>query len=439
MTTGSTPPVPVRAAIRDLQPSLTLQINDRVRQLRASGQQIYHLGFGESRFPVHVLIAQALRENAQRRSYQPLLGMPALRQTIGAYYQSKFGWEVDAEQVVVGPGSKALLYAIMLALTGEVVLPTPTWVSYAPQVELTGRSFSYVPMDGAQGYRLDAESIRAYLDRKGGPTTLLYSNPHNPTGTVMTSLEVQALAALAQERALTVLSDEIYMLTTHADTPPVSVYDHYPQGTVVTGGLSKHLSVGGWRFGVAILPPGAPGRALADALHNLAGAIWSCVAAPVQHAALVAYSGAVEIERYIRDCTRMHAVRTRYLYDALREFGVSLPELEGGFYLYPSFARWKSPLAKRGVQNSVDLAYRLLEDYQIVALPGSAFGDDPGELTLRFSTSFLDVGTDEQAAGIVAAFEDDPDPERFIQNYHPETRTVVERFADFIGSLERSS
>ena len=173
MTTGSTPPVPVRAAIRDLQPSLTLQINDRVRQLRASGQQIYHLGFGESRFPVHVLIAQALRENAQRRSYQPLLGMPALRQTIGAYYQSKFGWDVDAEQVVVGPGSKALLYAIMLALTGEVVLPTPTWVSYAPQVELTGRSFSYVPMDGAQGYRLDAESIRAYLDRKGGPTTLL--------------------------------------------------------------------------------------------------------------------------------------------------------------------------------------------------------------------------------------------------------------------------
>ena len=74
-----------------------------------------------------------------------------------------------------------------------------------------------------------------------------------------------------------------------------------------------------------------------------------------------------------------------------------------------------------------------------MALPGSAFGDDPGELTFRFSTSFLDVGTDEQAAGIVAAFEDDPDPERFIQNYHPETRTVVERFADFIGSLERSS
>ncbi len=439
MTPASTSVVPVRAAVEDLHPSSTLQLNDRVRQLWASGQPVYHLGFGESRFPVHVLISQALSKNSQQRSYQPLLGMPVLRQTIAAYYQSKFGWQVDAEQVVVGPGSKALLYAMMLALTGEVILPTPTWVSYVPQAQLTGRSVSYVPMDQLQGYRLDAERIRAYLDRKVGPTTLLYSNPHNPTGTVMTPAEAKALAALAQEHELTVLSDEIYMLTTRADTPPASVYDHYPHGTVVTGGLSKHLSLGGWRFGVAILPPGAPGRTLVKALHNLAGTIWSCVAAPVQHAAIVAYSGADEIERYIQDCARMHAVRTRYLYDALGEFGVSLPEPQGGFYLYPSFARWKAPLAERGVQTSADLALRLLEDYQIAVLPGSAFGDDPGELTLRLSSSYLDLGTDEQAAGLVAAFGDDPDPERFMQNHHPETRAVVERIAEFISSLGEGS
>ena len=128
MTPASTSVVPVRAAVEDLHPSSTLQLNDRVRQLWASGQPVYHLGFGESRFPVHVLISQALSKNSQQRSYQPLLGMPVLRQTIAAYYQSKFGWQVDAEQVVVGPGSKALLYAMMLALTGEVILPTPTWV-----------------------------------------------------------------------------------------------------------------------------------------------------------------------------------------------------------------------------------------------------------------------------------------------------------------------
>ena len=439
MIAASTPAVPVRAAVGNLQSSLTLQINDHMRRLRAAGQPVYHLGFGESRFPVHALIAQALGENAQQRSYQPLLGIPALRQAIGAYYQNKFGWELDAEQVVVGPGSKALLYALMLALRGEVILPTPTWVSYAPQAELTDRPFSYVPMDGRQGYRLDAERVRAHLNGRANPITLLYSNPHNPTGTVMTSAEAQALAALARERELTVLSDEIYMLTTHADAPRASVYDHYPQGTVVTGGTSKHLSLGGWRFGVAILPPGAPGRALADALHNLAGAIWSCVAAPIQHAAMVAYSGAAEIERYIQDCTRMHAARTRYLYDALAEFGVSMPEPQGGFYLYPSFARWKAALGERGVRTSAELAHLLLEDYQIAVLPGSAFGDDSGELTLRLSSSYLDVGTDEQAAALPAAFADDPDPERFMQQHHPETRAVVHRFADFIGSLERAA
>ena len=439
MIAASTPAVPVRAAVGNLQSSLTLQINDHMRRLRAAGQPVYHLGFGESRFPVHALIAQALGENVQQRSYQPLLGIPALRQAIGAYYQNKFGWELDAEQVVVGPGSKALLYALMLALRGEVILPTPTWVSYAPQAALTNRPFSYVPMDGRQGYRLDAERVRAHLNGRANPITLLYSNPHNPTGTVMTSAEAQALAALARERELTVLSDEIYMLTTHADAPRASVYDHYPQGTVVTGGPSKHLSLGGWRFGVAILPPGAPGRALADALHNLAGAIWSCVAAPIQHAAMVAYSGAAEIERYIQDCTRMHAARTRYLYDALAEFGVSMPEPQGGFYLYPSFARWKAALGERGVRTSAELAHLLLEDYQIAVLPGSAFGDDSGELTLRLSSSYLDVGTDEQAAALPAAFADDPDPERFMQQHHPETRAVVHRFADFIGSLERAA
>ena len=104
MIAASTPAVPVRAAVGNLQSSLTLQINDHMRRLRAAGQPVYHLGFGESRFPVHALIAQALGENVQQRSYQPLLGIPALRQTIGAYYQNKFGWEVDAEQVVVGIG-----------------------------------------------------------------------------------------------------------------------------------------------------------------------------------------------------------------------------------------------------------------------------------------------------------------------------------------------
>ena len=91
------------------------------------------------------------------------------------------------------------------------------------------------------------------------------------------------------------------------------------------------------------------------------------------------------------------------------------------------------------MQTSADLALRLLEDYQIAVLPGSAFGDDPGELTLRLSSSYLDLGTDEQAAGLVAAFGDDPDPERFMQNHHPETRAVVERIAEFISSLGEGS
>jgi aspartate/methionine/tyrosine aminotransferase len=132
----------------------------------------------------------------------------------------------------------------------------------------------------------------------------------------------------------------------------------------------------------------------------------------------------------------MHAIRTRYLYDALVEFGVSCPEPTAAFYLYPSFARWRAPLAERGVESCTELSQYLLENYDIAILPGSTFGDDPQALAFRFSTSYLDMETDEQANNIVAAFAAEPEPDRFINNHHPRLREVVTRLAEFVSELE---
>ena len=167
------------------------------------------------------------------------------------------------------------------------------------------------------------EAMAAVAGQWRQPDTLLLSNPHNPTGTTLSAGDISTMAGFAREQELMILSDEIYSLVTYDGASPATFAHEYPEGTVILGGLSKQLSMGGWRLGVAVLPPTAAGEALGRAVQAIAGCIWSCASAPVQYAALAAYSGDPQIEKYIQDCTQMHAIRTRYLYDALVEFGIS--------------------------------------------------------------------------------------------------------------------
>lgn len=430
-----------RAGLRGLRASATLSLNERVREMWDSGRDVYHLGFGESRFPVHPKIAEALKDNVHQRSYLPALGIRELRETIAQYYQRKFQMAVAPDQVVIGPGSKSLLYALMLALGEEVIIPHPSWVSYAPQAHLLGKPVLWVPTRAEQNYNLEIEILRQKMEESkeewGNPEVLILNSPHNPTGTMLPPAKVQALADFAREEGLMILSDEIYALVSHSHIPHVSIAHYYPEGTVVLGGLSKHLSLGGWRFGLAILPAGRTGEALRRAVQNVAGSIWSCVTAPVQYAALVAYSGDPDVDQFIDMCTCIHGIRTRYLYDKLVEAGVPCVEPSGAFYIFPDFGKWKEPLVARGVHTSDELAIHLLEKYELATLPGSAFGSPPDELTLRLSTSYLDAGTDEKAANLVEAFKENPDPEHFLAQHHARLREAASRFAEFVADLDR--
>lgn len=423
------------ASLAGLQPSATLHINERVQALRAAGRDVLHLGFGESRFPVPDAVVAALREHAAERSYLPVLGLPELRAAIAAFYGRHFGLQVAAEQVVIGPGSKALLMALALATEGTVLLPTPAWVSYAPQAQLARRSVVAVPMDPTAGYALDPERLQHALQKAAAnwqrPDMLLLNTPGNPLGSAQSAEALQACAEFARRNRLMVVSDEIYSLTAHNAFGSASMAAHYPEGTVVTGGLSKHLSLGGWRFGVAILPPGAAGRELAAALQIVAGEIWSCVAAPVQHAALAAYAADPAIAQHIAQSARLHGARTRVLHSVLQEFGVPCPLPDAGFYLYPNFERWRAVLAQRNVHTSAQLAAHLLEKHSIATLPGSAFHDDA--LTLRLSSSYLDTEQPAGGAEVFAAFARDADD--CINHAHPRLQRAAAALAEFISGL----
>ncbi len=177
-----------------------------------------------------------------------------------------------------------------------------------------------------------------------------------------------------------VISDEIYARTAFTDIPFASFGKHYPEGTIVMGGLSKDLSLGGWRVGVAVTPPTKGGRALAKALTNIATNVWSCVAAPVQYAALVAYSGDPDVEDYVKLCSRMHAIRTRYLFDLMVRLGRPLRRAFRSLLHLPLFRPWKDALQARGIQNDEELAVHLLEKYEIADPAGLGLPLHPGLL-----------------------------------------------------------
>ncbi len=429
-----------RAGVRGLKVSATLSINDRVKEMWAVGQNVFHLAFGESRFPVHPKIAEALCRNVQKRSYLPAAGIPELRKAIAEHYGRVFDLDVASDQVVTGPGSKSLIFTALQCLGEEIIIPQPSWVTYAPQVHLLGKPVTWVPTYPEDQYLVGSAALQEALQNShhdmGNPEVLILNNPGNPTGTMWSPEQSRILAEFCREQELMVISDEIYARTAFTNTPFVSFGKYYPEGTVVTGGLSKDLSLGGWRFGTAVVPPTKGGRALAKALTSISTNVWSCVAAPVQYAALVAYSGDPDIEDYVKLCSGMHAIRTRFLYDLMVSLGVQCVEPSGGFYIFPCFDAWRDALAARGIPNDEELALHLLEEYEIAALPGSAF-NSVRDFCLRISSSFIDLATDEQADALVAAFLADPDPERFIQNHHPRLQIVAERIGEFVEELNR--
>lgn len=395
-----------------------------------------HLGFGESRFPVHPKVAAALVQHVQARSYLPTQGLPELREAVAGFYHRHFGFDVGADQVIVGPGSKSLIYAAQMALGADLLRPTPSWVSYAPQARLLGNRV--IPLAASPGnhWELTVDAIEAGVAASGGARLALALNsPNNPTGRMWNEQRIHEICETCRRRGIAILSDEIYALTAHGHQRHRSPAEWYPEGTVVFGGLSKHLSLGGWRLGVAIVPAGAEGRQMMAALRVVAGEVWSSPAAPVQYAGVAAYADDSEIDAYVAECAAIHAVRTRYLWEWLAEYGVPCAEPDGGFYLFPIFDPWRAALAQQGVHTSDDLAHFLLERYQIATLPGSAFGVSPEVLSLRLATSYVDMEDDERAMALLDSWRSGQRSDAFVRSSSAELQDAASRLGQFVEAL----
>ncbi len=386
-------PLQLASTMQDAEASATLAMNEAVAARRAAGRETIHLGFGEASFPLHPLLQNALNKSAKEAGYAPVLGIPALRKAIAGYLSRTRGILSSPQHIAVGPGSKPLLYALLHVLEGDVLLPVPSWVSYAPQAKLAGRRVIAVETDPSDHHRLATQALSEALTRAwnegADPRILIVNTPSNPTGSMFDAHDVEAIALWCREHSITLISDEIYAELAHGWREHVSPALFYPEGCIVTGGLSKSLSAGGWRLGYAALPANEAGSRVITALRALASEIWSSAATPTQEAAIVAFLPDEDIEAYVRRSARIHGYAAARLYETLRQLDVPCPRPAGAFYLYPDFAPWRSALAQLGISTSAELAQYLLDEWDIATLPGSAFGEQPEALRLRLATSLL--------------------------------------------------
>jgi aspartate aminotransferase len=370
--------------------SPTLAINEAVRRRQALGEPVVHLGFGEAGLPVHPLLRTALERASGASAYGAVAGSGALRSSIAGYYTRR-GLATDPEQVVVGPGSKALLFALLTALDGDLVLPRPAWVSYEPQAHLAGKQVLRLDIAAEAGGVPDpdvlAESVSASRGRGLDPRILLLTHPDNPTGTFASRRLLESVLATARECGLQVVSDEIYAELTHEPAEFISASAIDPD-VVVTGGLSKSHALGGWRIGVLRAPANDAGRRLVQAVASIGSEVWSCLAAPIDAAAIVAYDEPAELVEFVDSACVLHQTVSRAAFEIVATAGLTCRPPTAAFYLYPDFAPLLEPLAERGITTSVSLAEHLLDRFAVAVLPGAAFGDDTG-LTARMATSLL--------------------------------------------------
>lgn len=389
------------------------------------------LAFGEAGLPVHPALRDALAAAAAANGYGPVAGQLALRSAAAGYWARR-GLPTSPGQVVCGPGSKPLLFGLLLAIGGDVALPRPSWVSYAAQAALIGLRPSFVPAPAGEGGIPDPDALAAATRAAaaaGRPIrSVVVTLADNPTGRVASPATVAAFCEVAAACGLIIISDEIYRDLIHdTATPVLSPVQAAPERTVITTGASKNLALGGWRIGVARTPAGPLGRRLRRALLGVGSEIWSAPAAPVQHAAALAFSEPPPITRRIAASRALHAQVAAAVAAVCSAAGLVVAAPQAGFYVYPDFELWRGHLRDRHqVTTSAALARLLLQRHGAATLPGSAFGEPPATLRLKLATSLLYGDSQEQQETALAA----PDPTTL-----PWIAAALTRLSDILTDL----
>jgi aspartate aminotransferase len=426
-----TPNVQISLNVRGLAQSSTLAINEHSARLQREGRRVFRMGLGQSPFPVPHAVVETLQANAHQKDYLPVRGLDALREAVATYHSRSIGIDRSRDDVLIGPGSKELLFILQLTFYGDLLVPSPSWVSYAPQAAIAGRQHRWIETRRENGWRLQPEDLEAVCrDDPNRPRILILNYPSNPLGVTYGADELRALARVARRYGLVVLSDEIYGELHHRGQHR-SIAEWYPEGTIVSGGLSKWCGAGGWRLGTFTFPPEL--RWVLDTMAVVASESYTTVSAPIQYAAIRAFDGGPDIDLYLQRSRRVLRQIGPAIASRLRAAGCDVDDPQGGFYLFPDLSPLRERLGAHGIHDARLLCERLLEDTGVAVLPGSDFGRSPSELSLRLAY----VNFDGAAAldGVAALGDDAVADPAFLDRHCAELMTGVERMARWLESF----
>ncbi|PAA92179.1 hypothetical protein BOX15_Mlig030668g5 [Macrostomum lignano] len=436
----------LRPELGAYSPASNLSQNDVIRARQRAGEPIVNLGFGQSPFPIPQPAVDSLRQHAADGRYLPACGIPELRQAVSEFHRRLDQLDPDIftpDGVVCGPGSKELIFLIMTVFRGTVYIGAPSWTTYRPQTLLSGRSCVTLGLSAADSWKITPEIIGANLT--GDPCRLLVlANPDNPTGQVYSDSELAALAEFLRRERFIVVSDEIYARLNFSLSHR-SLARLYPEGCIVTSGLSKWAGAGGWRLGYALFP--RPLESFRRAVASAATHTYSCCAAPVQHAALTLLGNPEETAKHSNRSARILAALARHCERRLTEAGAVVAPAGGGFYLLPDFE-----VAREGLRQLLGSASkeptgaamceRILSDIGVALMPaGPAFLRPESELTVRLCFVEFDGAAALQAVRELELEEADnsaPLPDDFAAKYCEPTYSAVVRLADWLRSVQQA-
>jgi aspartate aminotransferase len=363
--------------VKDLEPSSTLKINEISRELEDKGEKIFKFGFGQSPFQIPKDIVNALKDNAYQNKYLPMQGLKELRETVAKYTSTKKNYNYNSENVIIGPGSKELMFLLHILFDGEIILPTPSWVSYAPQAILGRNKIRSIQTKRENNWFPTGEEIEKIILKDKNKNYLLFLNsPNNPSGQVCENLE--EISEIIKKYNLIILSDEIYSELSFENNFK-SISSFCPEKTIISTGLSKWCGAGGWRLGYFIIPNSL--SILRDSINVLASETFSAVSAPIQYAAITAYKS--DHSEYINNSKNILKAVGNYVYENLKSNKVLINKPKGGFYLMPEF------LNKR-FNTSSDMCDNILKETGVALLPGSDFGFDKKKMLARLSFTDFD-------------------------------------------------
>ncbi|MDG5813941.1 aminotransferase class I/II-fold pyridoxal phosphate-dependent enzyme [Chitinispirillales bacterium ANBcel5] len=415
--------------VLSLKESATLAVNIEACKMRKQGTEVYHFGFGESPFPVSEPIQSALRENCHQNHYLPTRGLPELCEAVATFYKNEYGHKFTASDVFIGPGSKELIFQTIYLMEGPLLVPAPSWVSYGPQAALRGKTIVPIETKRDNNYKITPEELDKACYRLGQSQKLLIlNNPNNPTGCVYTDEEMAELAAICRAYHIVVISDEIYAMIDFTQKKQSSMHHYYPEGTIVSGGLSKSFSAGGYRLGVLLVPEEL--GLLKQALKSIISETYSSVSAPIQYAALKAYSEFESIRSHIKTCSEIHCCASTYLHKRCIQMNLNCPKPDGAFYLFPDFENYRTKLKRSGIVTGPQLSRHLLENIHVAILPASDFYLPATHLGVRMAS------VDYDGAAVLRNWPGaDNFSDQHIDKFFPNLKKGADVLQQFLESL----